>query len=37
MAARADHEPVSVISAVIDREIVRGNPSDRIADDLEFS
>jgi hypothetical protein len=37
MGARADNEPVSVISAVIDREIVRGNPSDRIADDLEFS
>jgi hypothetical protein len=37
MSARADQEPVSVISAVIDREIVRGNPSDRIADDLEFS
>lgn len=37
MRVRADEEPVCVIRAVIDRDIVRGNPSRHIADDLEFN
>jgi hypothetical protein len=37
MSIRADDEPISVIGAVIDRDLVRGNPGARIADDLEFN
>ena len=37
MSIRAKEEPVSVTRAVIDRDMVRGNPGRRIADDLEFS
>jgi hypothetical protein len=37
MSIRASEKPVSVIRAVIDRDMVRGNPGRRIADDLEFN
>ena len=37
MTIKANDEPVSVVKAVIDRDAVRGNPGQRIADDLEFN
>jgi hypothetical protein len=36
MTLKPRDEPVGVVSAVIDRDVVRGHPGRRIADDLEF-
>jgi len=37
MSIRANEQSVIVVRAVIDRDVVRGKPGLRIADDLEFS
>jgi hypothetical protein len=37
MSIRADERSVIVLRAVIDRDVIRGKPGHRLADDLEFN